>query len=85
MNRLLPAACAALVFSSAACASQNMAANPCGAEIDKINSALARTTMTPEAAREIDALVKKGDALCKQGKTEEGIAVLKEAQKMLGV
>ncbi len=60
-------------------------ANPCQAEIDKINEALARTTMTPEGAQAIDAEVKKGEALCKEGNTGEGIAVLKAVQKSLGV
>jgi hypothetical protein len=83
MKQLAFAACAAL--SLAACSSNTTADNPCPAEIEKINEALARTTMTPEASQQIDAMMKKGDALCKEGKYDKGMASLAEAKKLLGV
>lgn len=82
MNRPL---LAALAFALAGCTSNTTADNPCPAAIESINEALARTTMTPEASQQIDALVRKGDALCKQGKYDEGMVSLNEAKKLLGV
>ncbi len=83
MKQLAFAALAAL--SLAACTGKSTASNPCPTAIESINEVLARTTMTPEAAQEIDALVKNGDALCKQGKYDEGMASLNEAKRLLGV